>query len=134
MTSLCVDRIPDRRRSNDGSQRSNERGHFCGRFRQRPQHIDSTRFTTCVNLCRQKTSQRETRRRHSLRIYQQRYRPSHGGVHGLQSPRITSASNRPPPPGNAMVGSIIGAKLPRTRRALHAGRWLDPLSPATSSA
>jgi hypothetical protein len=72
MTSLCVDRIPDRRRSNDGSQRSKERGHFCGRFRQRPQHIDSTRFTTCVDLCRQKTSQRETRRRHSLRIYQQR--------------------------------------------------------------
>jgi len=25
----------------------------------------------------------KTRRRHSLRIYQQRYRPSHGGVHGL---------------------------------------------------
>src|SRR5258708_3493139 len=34
ITSLCVDRIPDRRRSNNGSQRTNERGHLCGRFRE----------------------------------------------------------------------------------------------------
>jgi hypothetical protein len=36
----------------------------------------------------------------------------------------TSASKRPRPPGNTMVGSIIGAKLLCTRRASHAGRWL----------
>ena len=38
------------------------------------------------------------------------------------SPRITSASNRPPPPGNKTVGTTIGAKLLSTRRASHAGR------------
>jgi hypothetical protein len=49
MTSLCRWPHPRSAAIQLGSQRSNERGYLCRRLRERPQPINSTRFTACVN-------------------------------------------------------------------------------------